>query len=120
CTPAAEFRSMEQFTKVSVGGPMPDPSRSRFSPAGRSEASRSSARIAQFPFLPLHGFITRDNHLGDPVAAMHDIMILAEVEQDDADLAAITRVDGRRAIGQRDGVIECQSAARADLRLAAR
>ena len=40
---------------------------------------------------------------------------VAEVQQNDTDLATIAGVDGSGAVGQRDGVFESQAAARTDL-----
>ena len=50
---------------------------------------------------------------------MHLVGLAAEVQQNDADLAAIAGVDGGGAVGQRDRVLQRQTAAGADLRLVA-
>jgi TPR repeat protein len=66
------------------------------------------------------GLIARNHHLRDAVARLDLVRLPAQVQQNHADLAAIARVDGRRTVRQRDGVLGGQAAARADLRLVSR
>jgi hypothetical protein len=75
--------------------------------------------MTQFSFFPLDRFIARDDHLRNAVAAIDGVILRAEVEQNDADLTAIAGIDGCRAVGQGDGVLERETAAGADLRFTA-
>src|ERR1017187_9450911 len=86
----------------------------------RAEPSLPPPRFVEFSLFPLDRFISGDDHLRDAVARMDFVWLPPEVEKNHADFAAIARVDGRRAIRHRDGVLGGQAAARADLRLVSR
>src|ERR1017187_3563509 len=86
----------------------------------RAEPSLPPPRFVEFSLFPLDRFISGDDHLCDAVARMDFVWLPPEVEKNHADFAAIARVDGRRAIRHRDGVLGGQAAARADLRLVSR
>lgn len=69
---------------------------------------------------PFDGFVAGDHHLGDAVAGMDFEWLAAEVLEDDADFTAIAGIDCCRAVGERDRMLQSESATRADLRLEAR
>src|ERR1017187_451645 len=83
-------------------------------------ATNHQPRFVEFSLFPLDRFISGDDHLCDAVARVDFVWLPPEVEKNHADFAAIARVDGRRAIRHRDGVLGSQAAARADLRLVSR
>jgi hypothetical protein len=89
---------------------------SQLPPRG-TKPSRPARRIGQFPFHPFHRFIARHDHLGDPVAGAHGVRLAAQIQQNHAQFAAITGVDGARRIGHGDGVLQRQPATRTHLRL---
>ena len=62
-------------------------------------------------------FVAGDHHLGDLVAARDPERLVAVIDQDRLDLAAIVAVDGARRIEAGDAVIERQARARPHLRL---
>ena len=70
----------------------------------------------QFPFHPLHGLVPRHDHLRDAVARVDRVRLAPEIQQDDADLAAIARVDRAGRVRHRDRVLQRQAAARPHLR----
>src|SRR5512145_2802550 len=57
------------------------------------------------------------DHLCDPVAAADRKLLVAEVEEDHPDLAAVIRIDRSRAVQHADAVLQGQPAAGADLAL---
>ncbi len=67
-------------------------------------------------FHPLDRFVAGDHHLRDAIAGMDFERFAAEVLQNDADLAAITWIDGGGAVWQGDGMLQSESAAGANLR----
>src|SRR5262249_11730500 len=69
----------------------------------------------QLALLPFHRLVFRDYELRDAVALLHAIAALSCVQKDHADLAAIARIDRRRAVRNRDRVFQRQAAARAHL-----
>ena len=73
----------------------------------RIRIRRRRARIGQIALHPFHGLVTRHDHLRDAVARMHGVRLPFQIQQDDANLAAIAGVDGPGAFGI---VIECFSA----------
>src|ERR1039457_7725247 len=86
----------------------------------RAEPSLPPPRFVEFSLFPLDRFISGDDHLCDAVARVDFVWLPPEVEKNPADFAAIARVDGRRAIRPRDGVLGGHEAARAALRLVSR
>ena len=89
---------------------------SQLPPRG-TKPSRPARRIGQFPFHPFHRFIARHDHLGDPIAGAHGVRLAAQIQQNYAQFATITGVDGARRIGHGDGVLQREPATRPDLRL---
>lgn len=88
------------------------------SAARRTEAAGSSCGRRQvIAFDPLDSFIASDHNLSDAITGMNLERLTAEVQQDDANLAAIAWVNGRGAVRQRDGMLQRQTAAGPDLRL---
>src|SRR5205807_322970 len=65
---------------------------------------------------PFHGLIPSYDDLRDAVAGADRVRLAAEVQKNDADFAAITRVDGAGRIRHSDGVLQGQTAARTHLR----
>ena len=70
---------------------------------------------------PFHGFVAGDDDLRrDPVAGMNGIRLAAQIQEDDAQFSAIAGVNGARGVGNGDGMLERQSAARPHLGFVAR
>ena len=64
--------------------------------------------------------MTGDDHLGDALAVVDDKVLVAEVDEDDADLATVVGIDGAGAVKDSDAFLKRQSAARTHLSLVAR
>ena len=64
-------------------------------------------------------FVLGDHHLGDAVSGLDYEGVLAEVQEDDFDFAAVGGVDGAGGVGDCDGVLEGEAGAGADLGLKA-
>ena len=58
-----------------------------------------------------------EDHLGNAVAPLHGKRFFAEIKQDNADDAAVIRIDGAGGIEDADGVMQCETAAGSHLRL---
>lgn len=82
----------------------------------RTKSTRPARRIPKFTFFPLHRFIFRNDELRDAIGGMNRIILLPKVQQYDANLAAIPRVDSSRAIRQSNRMLQRQTAARPHLR----
>ncbi len=66
-----------------------------------SEAARLPFRRWQLAhFLPLGADDALDDHLGDPLAGFNDDGLVAEIDRDHLDLAAIVGIDGAGTIDQ--------------------
>src|ERR1017187_6203991 len=83
--------------------------------SGRTESPRAALRIGQFRFHPLDRLVSRHDHLCDAVARPYRVRPPPQVQQDDADLAAIPRIDGAWRVRHGDGGLQPQAATRPHL-----
>src|SRR3546814_2298048 len=82
--------------------------------AGRSEAAGAArARLQVRAHRPGDAGVCGHHHLRNAAAALDDEGLVAVVDQDDADLAAVVGIDGPRRIQHRDAVLEGEAGARA-------
>src|SRR6202000_166175 len=88
-------------------------------PAGRAEATLAANRVGQIAFLPFDSFIPRNHHLRDAVAWQNAERVSPQSLPNHPELAAISRIDRRRTIRQRDGMLQRKPAPGPDLRLIA-
>ena len=81
-----------------------------------SETSGSPFRIVQYLYrLPVDLAVGGDYHLADTLPVVHGERCGREIDQDNADLATVVRIDRSRRIQQSDTVFQCQAAAGAHL-----
>ena len=80
-------------------------------------ATRRTGRLADLENLYLCNGC--DNHLGDAHAAFDHEILLAQIGEDDFDLAAIIAIHRSRRVEAGDAVLDGKAGARADLRFKA-
>src|SRR6185437_4456385 len=88
------------------------------SDAGGTKAGRATAALRQgCDAPPSNAADRRDHQLGDALAAGDGDAVAAEIGKDDADLAAVIRIDRARAVEHGDAGAERQARARPHLSL---
>src|SRR5690606_27154608 len=86
-----------------------------------SESPASAGGVGKrVHFHEFHPLVARDHELGDAIAAADLEGLLSEVDEDDADLAAVVAVDGAGCVDHADAVAQRQPRAGPDLRFVAR
>ena len=86
-----------------------------------SEAAGATLGVGELLHLYYLGLLVAgDDHLGDAFAVGDDEVLLREVDEDDAHLAAVVGVDGAGRVEHRDALLQRQTAAGPHLRLVAR
>src|ERR1035438_3075351 len=86
----------------------------------RPEAAGAARGIGQIALQPLHRLIARQNHLRDPVPGVDGVRLTPQIQQDHAHFAAIPGVNRPRRVGNRDRVLQRQTATRPHLRFVSR
>ncbi len=86
-----------------------------------SKAAGAALGVGELLDLDNLGLLTLgDNHLRDALAVVDDEVFVAEVDEDDAYLAAVVGIDGARTVEDGDALLQRQTAAGTHLRLVAR
>lgn len=68
---------------------------------------------------PLHSLVTSNDHLTDAFTILDSLWLIAQVGNDDTDLATIVSIDGARRVEHSETALERQTAAWANLALIA-
>src|SRR5690606_5239936 len=89
-------------------------------PASRAESAGAAGCVVQLGELLPQGSSDRSQHeLGHAVATSDDERLLAEIDQDDLELAAVVAVDRARRVRHRDAMLEREPGSRTNLDLVA-
>lgn len=87
---------------------------------GRSESAFAPLRIGERCLDPLDRFVLCQDHLRDAVSGVNGIRFPAQIQQNYANFAPVSWVDGARRVGHGDGMLQGETAARTHLRFISR